>query len=1174
MTGTSADADGAGRRVAQVVVVVGCALALVLAGAIAPSVGSPFEDGPAVNASSFANGDVAKALGNGSDGSLPENGTDAAEGAASQGASAPPNVVGSPKNYQVGGAQSLANFSEQSGGIQFVVQAASNSYYRVGAYQSFDGFGWTRDDARTAFSGAVPGTTPPGERVTARVTLNTSAYAVPVPWKPTSVEGPTPLSVRDTGGIVPRESLSANQSFTVTAVRPTRDASVLSKSGYDYPSAIERTYLGVDDNVSDRVVDLADEVTADATNPYAEAKAIEAWLEANKEYSLNATTDPSRPVTRQFLFEMDAGYCQYFASSMAVMLRSQGIPARYVVGYAPGTQIGEETYAVTGSKAHAWVEAYFEGVGWVRFDPTPAAGREAADEGVANESAVQESFAESALSESVNASSFEPSGNGSTGTGSGGNGTTGGSTNGTDGSGGDGSGGDGDGSASEVDGPRSVNVSLNRSAAPGIDVTVTVTRDGEPVSFATVFFNGEYVGTTDYDGEVVGTVPYARNLTVRVENVNESMRAADLGAVTRPTGSVPGPPAAGDSGSVRFDVAAVPASAFPGAVAGSDPGSSATIPAEDPGSPDNETATREFAMAADMTFALADEPTLGATVWMQVSIEGRPVSDATVRRDGEVVGVTNESGWVRLSLPTDASEVTVAAQRGEVSDSAVVELVTTAAVTAAGSAVPGGDLRVTAQYDGAALGNATVLLDGERVARTDAAGMATVPVPTDASGTVTVRVERGVVAGEATKDVVTNATLSFEDPLSPGEDVVAAVRAAEESVTGATVRVDGRAMGETDRSGLVELSVPANATGNVTVSATLGTLSTTRDVDLFEPNVSTTPAYLVALPGTPMSVNVTDAGAPVADATVRVVGGANASLADAADVNATTTDASGTAEVTLPVGNAATVLASSMGASGSARLDWLFLNAFGVLAVGVLAVVVVVGSVFERSRAARAVRALRRYASAATAAAMNALFAVADRVDAFVAWLPSLPALVRGAVERLVESPARALGAAWRRVVAWVTGVLAAVVAALRGLRGDAPGDAVGAPKAGGSSASGAAEESTPRSLVEAWLVLVSLVSPSRLSKRTPAEVGRMALERGLPDEPVRTLTDAYERAVYGPNGASDEDVERARAAAESLESTAGVGDDASVGDGPSEGDGGGGEEAGEDRFGDEGVGA
>ncbi|MFC6954512.1 transglutaminase domain-containing protein [Halorubellus litoreus] len=1183
MTGTSADADGAGRRVGQVVVVVGCALALVLAGAIAPSVGSPFEDGPAVNASTFANGDVAKALQNGSGGSTPENASDAASDAASQGASSPPNVVGSPKNYQVGGAQSLANFSRQSGGIQFVVQAPSNSYYRVGAYQSFDGFGWSRDDARTSFSGAVPGTTPPGDRITARVTLNTSAYAVPVPWKPTSVEGPTPLSVRDTGGIVPRESLSANQSFTVTAVRPTRDASVLSDSGYDYPSAIERTYLDVDDNVSDRVVDLADEVTADATNPYAEAKAIEAWLEANKDYSLNATTDPSRPVTRQFLFEMDAGYCQYFASSMAVMLRSQGIPARYVVGYAPGTEIGEETYAVTGSKAHAWVEAYFEGVGWVRFDPTPAAGREAADSAVANESAVRESFAESELSESVNASSFEPSGNGSTAGGSGGNGTDGGSTNGTDGSDGDGSGGDGDGSGdgspSETDGPRSVNVSLNRSAAPGIDVTVTVTRDGEPVSFATVFFNGEYVGTTDYDGEVVGTVPYARNLTVRVENVNESVRAASGGAATGARDSVPGPPSGGRAQSVRFDVDAVSASAFASGVAGSDVASSARRPGDDPGTPDNDTATREFSLSADMTFALADEPTLGATVWMQVSIEGRPVADATVRRDGERVGVTNESGWVRLSLPADASEVTVAAERGAVSDSAVVELVTTASVTAAGSAVPGGDLRVTAIYDGAALGNATVRLDGERVARTDAAGMATVAVPTDASGTVTVRVERGVVSGAATKDVVTNATLSFEDPLSPGEDVVAAVRAAEESVAGATVRVDGRAMGETDRSGLVELSVPANATGNVTVSATLGSLSTTEDVDLFEPNVSTTPAYLVALPGTPMSVNVTDAGAPVADATVRVVRGANATLADAEGANATTTGADGRAEVRLPMGNAATVLASTMGASGAARLDWLFLNAFGVLAVGVLAVVVVVGSVFERSRAARAVRALRRYASAAVAAAMNALFAIADRVDAFVAWLPSLPAVVRDAVERLVASPARALAAAWRRVVAWVTGVLAAVVAALRGLRGDATRDSVGSPGAGGVSRTGGADGSTPRSLVEAWLVLVSLVSPSRLSKRTPAEIGRLALERGLPDEPVRTLTDAYERAVYGPSGASDEDVERARSAAESLESTAGVdggavGDAAVDGDGTAGGDGTGGEDAADDGFGDEGVGA
>jgi transglutaminase-like putative cysteine protease len=1157
MTGTSADDDGGGRRVGQVVVVVGCALALVLAGAIAPSVGSPFEDGPAVNTSEYANGDVASVLQNQSTGSVPQNASGnagaAAEAAAST-ASAGGSVVGSPKNYQVGGADALANFSRQSGEIQFVVQAPSNSYYRVGAYQSFDGYEWSRGNGERAFSGAVPGSTPPGEQVTARVTLNTSAYAVPVPWKPTRVEGPTPLSVRETGDIVPRQSLSRNQSFTVTAVEPTRDPSMLSASGYDYPTDVERTYLGVSDDVSDRVVDLADSVTADATNPYEEAVAIESWLETNKNYSLNATTDPSRPVTRQFLFELDAGYCQYFASSMAVMLRSQGIPARYVVGYAPGTQIGEETYAVTGSKAHAWVEAYFEGVGWVRFDPTPGASRERADSQVANDSAVRKAFESSNLSESLNVSSVNATDDGSSGPGSGENGTDGGDGDGGDGSdgdggdGGDGSDGDGgdgdDGSDDESSaaGSSSVDVSLNRTAAPGTDVTVTVTRDGEPVTFATVFFNGEYVGTTNYEGEVEGTVPFARNLTVRVENVNGSRR--DVVGRERRATSVPDPPdevegragSSGVAGSVGRSGVAAGAMRF---YAQPVPDGALAVRS---GSPDNDSTTRNFSTSVDMTFAFEGAPTLGASVPVQVTIEGRPVPDATMRVDGAVVGRTNASGWVVVELPADAERVNVSAARGEVSDSAVVELVTTATVTAEGGAVPGADLRVTARYDGDGLTNAAVLVDGERVARTDDAGMATVSVPLTATGAVTVRVERGLVAGETSKPVVTNASFEFEDPPSPGSDVVVAVTAADESVGGATMRVDGRELGTTDVSGLATLSIPANATGNVTVTATLGSLSTTRAVDLYEPNVSTTPAYLVALPGAPVTVNVTDAGAPVENATVRVVESANGSEREATIGNASMTGEDGRATVDLPSRNAATVMASTMGATSIARFDWLFANALAVFGLVAVALVVVVGSVFERGRVGRLARRARRVVGRIGDAAMDALFAVAERVDAFVAWLPAVPAILRGAATQLVEAPVRALREGARRVAAWVLGIVAGLAAALRGFfESPEPADGAG----GGDGAVGEGGVSGPsspkRALAAAWRVLVDLVSPSRLRQRTPAEVGRLAIERGLPAKPVRALTTAYERAVYGPAGASEEDVDRAREAAATLEASAGA---------------------------------
>ncbi|NHN43214.1 transglutaminase domain-containing protein [Halorubellus sp. JP-L1] len=1150
---------GGGRRVGQVVVVGVCVLSLVLAGAIAPSLGSPFEDGPAVNASDVAGEDVARALQNGSGESVPRNASQDASERAKSASESSPSAVGSPNQNAVGGSEPLSNFSEQSDGIQFVVQAPENTYYRVGAYQSFDGFGWSRSGDRTAFSGAVPGATPPGSKLTARVTLNTSAYAVPVPWKPRAVDGSVPLSVRETGGIVPHESLRSNDSFTVTAVQPTRDPSVLAESGYDYPRRIEDAYLDVDENVSSRVESLATRVTADEANPYAEARAIESWLEANKEYSLNATTDPSEPVTHQFLFEMGAGYCQYFASSMAVMLRSQGIPARYVVGYAPGTPVGEETYAVTGSKAHAWVEAYFEGVGWVRFDPTPASSREDADRRVANETQVQQSFQSSNLSESVNGSDFEPTGSvpgedatGATGEnatetggdGDGGGGDESGGSEDGDGSGGDGDGGDdsgedddggdesGDDSDEDDDGgsgddpaespeASSVNVSLNRTAAPGVDVTVTVTRGGEPVSFATVYFDDEYVGRTNHDGEVVGTIPYTRNLTVRVEDVNESTRASV--AVSAPPGRKSSARAGGQALSdVRFAADPVPSTAF--------------------GPPDNETneTTKRFEVAAEMTFALADEAVPGESAWLQVSIEGRPVADARVAVDGESMGTTNATGWVRVTFPANATRANVSAKRGEVRDETTVDLLTEATVRASGSAVPGADLRVTATFDDDALSDAVVSVNGDRVTRTDEAGMATVTVPTDASDDVTVAVERGVVSGSTTKSLVTDATIEFDDPPSPGASVEVLVTAANESVEGATVRVAGERAGETDRSGLAKASIPGDATGTLNVSATLGALSATREVDLYEPNVTVTPAYLVALPGAPATVNVSDAGRPVAGASVAVGESRN------------WTDANGTVEVGVPMRNAVTVEASTLGATASTRLDWLFANLLAVVLVGAAVVVVGLGSVFSGGRLGRVARGARRLLRRVGHAAMNALFVLAGRVDDFVSWLPTVPGLLREFLEELIGTPVRTARALAARLRAWLYAVATGLVAWLAGLpawvRGlfadDAVEDEDGGDAAPGSTAArgGPEEESALLSLTEAWRVLVSIVSPSRVSKRTPAEIGRMAVQMGLPDGPVETLTATYQRAVYGASKPGDDEVAAASDAARSLESTAGEG--------------------------------
>ncbi len=122
-----------------------------------------------------------------------------------------------------------------------------------------------------------------------------------------------------------------------------------------------------------RIAKLAENITATAPSNYDKAVAMERYLSTHFGYTLELpSTLPSDPLA-YFLFERKKGHCEYFASSMAVMLRSLRIPSRIVTGFRGG-EFNDLTgqYVVRASDAHSWVEAYFPGSGWVSFDPTPA----------------------------------------------------------------------------------------------------------------------------------------------------------------------------------------------------------------------------------------------------------------------------------------------------------------------------------------------------------------------------------------------------------------------------------------------------------------------------------------------------------------------------------------------------------------------------------------------------------------------------------------------------------------------------------------------------------------------------------------------------------------------------------------------------------------------------------
>ena len=115
-------------------------------------------------------------------------------------------------------------------------------------------------------------------------------------------------------------------------------------------------------------------VTRRAETPYAAVLALEAWFRQTGGFRYDETPPKAqKPPLVAFVTRTKAGYCQHFAGAMAAMLRMLGIPARVAVGFTSGTN-DEGTWVVTDHDAHAWVEVWFAGIGWIPFDPTPGRG--------------------------------------------------------------------------------------------------------------------------------------------------------------------------------------------------------------------------------------------------------------------------------------------------------------------------------------------------------------------------------------------------------------------------------------------------------------------------------------------------------------------------------------------------------------------------------------------------------------------------------------------------------------------------------------------------------------------------------------------------------------------------------------------------------------------------------
>ena len=176
---------------------------------------------------------------------------------------------------------------------------------------------------------------------------------------------------RASGDLVGLETQA--RQYGVVSLVPDVNEQSLRKAPADYPAEIVEQYLQLPDDVPQRVLDLARDVTASAPTLYDKALALQTFLR-QFDYSLNLDPPPpGRDVVDYFLFDVQTGYCDYYASAMVVMARAVGLPARLAMGYASGAYDFERRYYyVVEADAHSWPEVYFTGYGWIEFEPTAA----------------------------------------------------------------------------------------------------------------------------------------------------------------------------------------------------------------------------------------------------------------------------------------------------------------------------------------------------------------------------------------------------------------------------------------------------------------------------------------------------------------------------------------------------------------------------------------------------------------------------------------------------------------------------------------------------------------------------------------------------------------------------------------------------------------------------------
>jgi transglutaminase-like putative cysteine protease len=278
--------------------------------------------------------------------------------------------------------------------LTYVSLTEDPQYLRTGTITDFSGTTWKQSDSPAGPTSSVasipkaPGiaaAVPTVPRETTIGVTNLQSNRLPTPYAPSSVTGLTGTWGWNASDLIisSTDATAQGQSYTVFGevaypTRKQRDA-----SGSVDPAALA-DYLQLPGGLPDSVAELATSVTDDAQTPFDKAQALEDYFQdSGFVYSETAPVDEgydgASGATVAAFLEKKSGYCVHFASAMAVMARTLGIPARIDIGFVGGELKVPEPpqppyFDVSSANLHAWPELYFEGIGWLRFEPTVSRG--------------------------------------------------------------------------------------------------------------------------------------------------------------------------------------------------------------------------------------------------------------------------------------------------------------------------------------------------------------------------------------------------------------------------------------------------------------------------------------------------------------------------------------------------------------------------------------------------------------------------------------------------------------------------------------------------------------------------------------------------------------------------------------------------------------------------------